>query len=88
MCGSGCGIEVQIEDNKLVRINGDKDNHINRGRICIKGSSAVTWLDSPERLRKPLKRTENGFVEIPLEQAMDVSPIKSKNCRKNMGNSL
>ena len=69
MCGSGCGIEVQIEDNKLVRISGDKDNHINRGRICIKGSSAVTWLDSPERLRKPLKRTENGFVEIPLEQA-------------------
>ena len=53
MCGSGCGIEVQIEDNKLVRISGDKDNHINRGRICIKGSSAVTWLDSPERLRKP-----------------------------------
>ena len=44
MCGSGCGIEVQIEDNKLVRISGDKDNHINRGRICIKGSSAVTWL--------------------------------------------
>ena len=34
MCGSGCGIEVTVEDNKVVRISGDKDNHINRGRIC------------------------------------------------------
>ena len=85
MCGSGCGIEVQIEDNKLVRISGDKDNHINRGRICIKGSSAVTWLDSPERLRKPLKRTENGFVEIPLEQAMDEIADKIKELQEKYG---
>ncbi len=61
MCGSGCGIEVAVEDNKVVRISGDKDNHINRGRICIKGSSAVTWLNLPERLTKPLKKNSRWF---------------------------
>ena len=33
MCGSGCGIEVQIEDNKLVRISGDKPRpHLHQGK--------------------------------------------------------
>ena len=85
MCGSGCGIEVTVEDNKVVRISGDKDNHINRGRICIKGSSAVTWLNLPERLTKPLKKTADGFVEIPLEQAMDEIAGKMLELQKKYG---
>ena len=86
MCGSGCGIEVTVEDNKVVRISGDKDNHINRGRICIKGSSAVTWLNLPERLTKPLKKTADGFVEIPLEQAMDEIAEKMLELQKKYAN--
>lgn len=71
--------------NKVVRISGDKDNHINRGRICIKGSSAVTWLNLPERLTKPLKKTADGFVEIPLEQAMDEIAEKMLELQKKYG---
>lgn len=85
MCGSGCGIEVTVEDNVVVKISGDKDNHINRGRICIKGSSATTWVNSPERIRKPLKKTKNGFVEIPLEQAMDEIADKMKALQSKYG---
>lgn len=71
MCGTLCGIDVHVKDNKVVEVRGNKDNILNKGRICIKGSSAPTWLNHPDRLYKPLKKTENGFVEIELEQAMD-----------------
>ena len=71
MCGSLCGIDVHLEDGRVVEIEGNDNYAANRGRICIKGSSGVTQLYHKDRLTKPLKRTENGFVEIEMEQAMD-----------------
>ncbi len=72
MCGTLCGIDAHIENNKVVHIEGNKDNILNKGRLCIKGSSAVTWLNHPDRIYKPLKKNDQGeFEEIELEQAMD-----------------
>ncbi len=85
MCGSGCGVDVEVKNNRIVKVSGNEENDINRGRICIKGSSAATWLNLPERLRKPLKKTANGFVEIPLEQAMDEIAAKMKELQDTYG---
>lgn len=86
MCGTLCGIEAHIEDNKVVHIEGDKDNILNKGRICIKGSSAVTWLNHPDRLLKPLKKNANGdFEEIELEKAMDEIAEKLVNIQEKYG---
>ena len=41
MCGTLCGIIAHIEDNKVVEIEGDPNHICNKGRTCIKGSSAV-----------------------------------------------
>lgn len=87
MCGTLCGIDAHIQDNKLIRIEGDWDNLLNKGRTCIKGSSAATWLNLPDRLKKPLKRTENGFVEIDLNQAMDEIAQKLLKLQKEYGDA-
>lgn len=88
MCGTLCGIEAHIKDNKLVRVTADKDNVLNKGRICIKGSSATTWLNNPNRLMKPLKKNERGeFEEIELEQAMDEIAEKLLNIQKEYGDN-
>lgn len=88
MCGTLCGIDAHIEDNKVVHIEGNKDSVLNKGRICIKGSSAVTWLNHPDRLYKPLKKMENGeFEEIELEQAMDEIAEKLKGIQKKYNNN-
>jgi len=88
MCGTLCGIDAHIEDNKVVHIEGNKDSVLNKGRICIKGSSAVTWLNHPDRLYKPLKKMENGeFVEIEMEQAMDEIAEKLTGIQKQYGDN-
>ncbi len=56
MCGGGCGIDCIIEDGKLVKIKGNPDDLFNRGRLCIKGSSAVANINHPDRLKTALKR--------------------------------
>ena len=86
MCGMLCGIDVKVEDGRVTEIKGNDEFLANRGRICIKGSSGVTQLYNPERLTKPLKRTENGFVEIEMEQAMDEIAEKMKSLQAEYGN--
>lgn len=86
MCGTLCGIIAHIEDNKVVDIEGDPNHICSKGRTCIKGSSAVTWLNRPDRLYKPLKRDGAGnFREIPLEQAMDEIAAKLVAIQKKYG---
>jgi len=88
MCGTLCGIDAHIEDNKVVHIEGNKDSVLNKGRVCIKGSSAVQWLNHKDRLYKPLKKNENGeFVEIELEQAMDEIAEKLQGIQKQYGDN-
>jgi len=71
MCDDRCAINVYLEDGKIVDIDGYKDHPWNRGRLCVKARAAVDMVYHPERLLKPLKRTNKGFEEIPLQQALD-----------------
>ena len=85
MCGTLCGITAHIENNRVVDIEGNPEHLFSKGRTCIKGSSAVTWLNRPDRIFKPLKRNMAGeFEEIELERAMDEIAAKLIEIQKNM----
>jgi len=85
MCGMLCGIDVILEDGKVVEIKGNENYLANNGRICIKGSSGLTQLYHPDRLMKPLKKVNGEFVEIELEQAMDEIGAKMKALQESYG---
>ena len=34
---SGCGMELRIQDGKVVEVRGDKEHPENRGALCPKG---------------------------------------------------
>lgn len=69
LCAQNCGLEVEIEDNKIVRVKGDKDNPRSRGYICVKGVNVAHHHDHEGRLLYPLKKTAEGFVRISWETA-------------------
>ena len=71
MCDDRCGIDVHLEDGRIVDILGNKDHLWNRGRLCVKARAAVDMVYHPDRILAPLKRTADGWQQIPLEQALD-----------------
>jgi anaerobic selenocysteine-containing dehydrogenase len=71
MCDDRCGIDVYLEDGRIVDILGNKDHLWNRGRLCVKARAAVDMVYHPDRILAPLKRTAEGWEEISLEQALD-----------------
>ena len=39
-CGTGCGVMVGVRDGRVVAVQGDKQNPVNRGLLCVKGYHA------------------------------------------------
>lgn len=70
-CHSFCGITVTVEDGRPVKVIGDVENPMYQGYSCIKGRALPEQHLHPERLLHTQKRTDDGFVAIPAEQAMD-----------------
>lgn len=72
ICTGHCGVVASVDDaGRLMAIRGDRDDPQTLGFICSKGTDAVDSHNSPERIRKPLKRQPDGsFAPIPLEQAL------------------
>jgi anaerobic selenocysteine-containing dehydrogenase len=90
MCDDRCGIDVHLEDGRIVDILGNKEHLWNRGRLCVKARAAVDMVYHPDRILKPLKRTDGGWQEIPLEQALDeiaarLAAIKAEHGPRSIG---
>jgi len=54
-CGTGCNITVHVKDNEIIKVTSGKATW-NEGWLCVKGRFGYKFVNSPERLRKPLIR--------------------------------
>lgn len=59
LCEATCGLEIEIVDDRVKRIRGDREHVMSAGFICPKGSALKQLHEDPDRLRTPLIR-ENG----------------------------
>jgi anaerobic selenocysteine-containing dehydrogenase len=57
-CGVGCGIQLMVRDNTIVRVQGDPRHPANHGQLCIKGATLNQVLQTPSRLTHALLRDE------------------------------
>jgi formate dehydrogenase major subunit len=62
-CGVGCDIaaNVDVTENKIVKIFAHPDGVVSQGKLCIKGKYGFDFVDSKERLRIP--RIKKSFLE-------------------------
>jgi hypothetical protein len=58
MCHGGCGVLVHVQNSKVIKITGDPDSPINRGKMCVKGRASIEYLYNPDRLKAPIKELD------------------------------
>ena len=82
-CGKmECGVWVTVQDNKVIKVEGDESNAHSRGHCCAKSQSSMLALYHPDRLRYCMKRTnpkgedDPGWVRITLAEAFDEAGAK------------
>ncbi len=70
-CGCGCQVELNVLDNRIVAVNGADDPTVNASSLCVKGRFGYEFVASEERLKKPLIRRGDRFVEVSWDEALD-----------------
>lgn len=69
-CGVGCGILLGVRGDKVVKVEGDKENPVNAGSLCVKGRFGYKFINHPERLTTPLVRKDGELVEASWDEAL------------------
>lgn len=71
LCAQNCGLEVEVENNRIVKVRGDKSNVRSEGYVCRKGMNIAHHQHNADRLKYPLKKVGNTFERISWDQAID-----------------
>ncbi len=59
-CPAGCGIVVRIMNGRALKIEGNPEHPLNRGKLCARGQAGVQLLYHPDRLSGPAQQTQRG----------------------------
>jgi anaerobic selenocysteine-containing dehydrogenase len=72
ICSAACGLVIEVEDNKIVTVRGDRDHPVSGGYLCIKALSSADWQNGEDRLIQTLRRQPDGTLgATDPEQALD-----------------
>src|SRR6266498_4592188 len=62
-CPAGCGVQVRVREGRAVKLEGNPDSPISRGRLCARGQAALQGLYNPDRIAHPMVRNVRGAFE-------------------------
>lgn len=71
-CGTGCGVVVGLKGGRVVAVQGDRYNPVNRGLLCAKGYHAGAILYGKDRLTDPLIRKNGKLEKATWDDAIDL----------------
>ena len=71
LCSQNCGIEVELDGRRLVRLRGDRAHPTSQGYACEKAQRLDYYQNARGRLTSPLRRKPDGsFEEIDWDTAI------------------
>jgi anaerobic selenocysteine-containing dehydrogenase len=77
-CDAGCSITGRIREGRVLKLEGNPESAINRGKTSGLGQAAVQNHYNPDRIRAPLLRTGDSGEVISWEKAYALIDEKLK----------
>jgi anaerobic selenocysteine-containing dehydrogenase len=59
-CPAGCGIIVRVMNGRALKIEGNPQHPLNKGKLCARGQAGLQILYNPDRLPGPVQQTKRG----------------------------
>ena len=84
-CGCGCGLRLEVKDNRLVRASPSSKSPVNSNTLCVRGSYGYDFVHSPDRLTVPLIRAGNDFQVASWEQVFSLISDEFKRIKEKHG---
>ncbi len=84
-CHTNCGILIHQSADGGMRVEGDPDHPVNRGRCCKKAAVIPEVIGSKDRLKHPLKKTPGGLKRISWDEALGFAADRLGEIRSTFG---
>lgn len=85
LCEAMCGLKITHENSEILKIEGDFEDTFSRGHICPKANGLKDIYLDKNRLKFPIKKTENGWQQISWEEAYALVISKTKEIQEKYG---
>ena len=86
ICGSSCGLVVELDNGRITSITGDKQDPHSRGYACPKGRSLVHQHTDPDRVLAPLRRNGQTWEDVTWDAALEQISERIAGIRRKYGN--
>ncbi|RPJ01929.1 MAG: twin-arginine translocation signal domain-containing protein, partial [Chloroflexi bacterium] len=60
LCPAGCGIIARIMNGRAVKLEGNPEHPVNRGKLCARGQSGLQLLYNPDRVTGAVRQDGRG----------------------------
>ncbi len=84
-CGCGCGLYLEVLDGRIIGTIPCKTNSVNEGKLCIKGWNVHEFIQSPNRLTRPLLRKNGTLTEVSWDEALDYTVSRLREIKEKNG---
>ncbi len=98
-CGVGCQFDLNVKDNKIIRVTSNPKAPVNGLHLCVKGRYGYDFVHHPDRLTKPMVRKyllegsgirdqglgRGEWVETDWDTALNITARKLAEARDNFG---
>lgn len=75
-CATGCRMTIQERDGEVVRSVANQEDGFNGIMLCARGRFGYDFINSAERLKRPLMKKDGTFEEVSWDRALSV--VKEK----------
>ncbi|MDH4981687.1 bifunctional nitrate reductase/sulfite reductase flavoprotein subunit alpha [Hyphomicrobium sp. D-2] len=76
-CGVGCGIVMEVANNRIIKVSGDKQHPANFGRLCTKGSTCGQAVAASGRAERAYVRMPKGNDQAPVAIDLAIKKVAS-----------
>jgi len=84
-CGTGCTLTLSIREGAILRSRGIDGKGLSKGDLCGKGRFGFDFVHSDRRLKTPLIRQGDKFVEATWEEALSLVASKLEEVKSKHG---
>ncbi len=89
MCFWRCGVLAEVKDGKVLKLQGNPNHPMTKGKLCARGNSGTQLLYDPDRLKYPQVRTGSRgagkLKRISWDEALDQFAGKLKEIKQKYG---
>lgn len=71
ICTTQCGIVIDVEDDRIVRVHSDPSHPLSKGYTCPKGRAIGKAHHHPNAITQPLMRKRGELVPVSWDECLD-----------------